>query len=434
MRKTIFLLVMIGLCESAAAADLNYAPSPSDNPMKGLVPYASADGRDQFPHSLEFQYFALGDLMTGENAFDWSLIENTLATTSSHGNQLVLRIYLETPGKKDGLPQFLIDQGLKITQWKSDDGMNYTPDYEDASLRRAMKSFITAFGKKYDGDSRIGYITCGILGMWGEWHDYPRAELFASRDVQNEVLNAYEKSFNKTPVLHRYPAGPDHYAYVRNDTRPMGYHDDSFAWATLDTGRGSDDWFYMSLLKQAGPKAIDKWKTFPIGGEIRPELWKAHFSDNPHPKQQDFSECVRQTHVTWLMDSGLFNKRRPVSAERIERAKAEVSKMGYELHISKCQLSDGFLSLTVENRGVAPFYQDWPVELWCSAPTIKTRPIITDWKLSEVMPGESVQWKIEMSSINDLTVQLRVIHPMKGGKPLRFANAEMQGDTLIVRF
>jgi hypothetical protein len=433
MRSILFIAATVYLSVYASAVDLVYAPSPADNPMKGLVPYVDADGRDHFPCSLEFRYFAFSDLMTGPEQFDWSAIEKTLAKTSSRGNQLVLRVFLETPGKKKGVPNFLVDQGLKITQWKSDDGMNYTPDYENDLLGKAMRDFIAAFGKKYDGDPRIGYITCGILGMWGEWHDYPREELFASKKVQNEILEAYEVAFTKTAVLHRYPAGADNYQYARNDTRPMGYHDDSFAWATLDTGKEDDSWFYMSLLNAAGSEAMNKWEAHPIGGEIRPELWKAHFTDKPHKKQQDFTKCVQQTHVTWLMDSGLFGHRKP-SADRVSRAKSEVSKMGYELYVSKAEVADGLLTFTVENRGVAPFYQDWPIEFAYSAPTIKTRPILTDWKLSEVMPGQRIKWQVSVPPTDDLQVQLRVIHPMEGGKPLRFANAEMQGDKLTIAF
>jgi hypothetical protein len=47
----------------------------------------------------------------------------------------------------------------------------------------------------------------------------------------------------------------------------LGYHDDSVAWATLDTGRKNEDWFYLAALRKAGPAAMGRWKTAPIGGE-----------------------------------------------------------------------------------------------------------------------------------------------------------------------
>ena len=231
----------------------------------------------------------MNQLMKGEETFDWEPVERKLADISSRGCQAVIRIYIEYPGKASAMPKFLADQGVKITRYQHDGQLNLTPDYRDPRLRSAMQSFIAAFGDKYDGDPRVGFITMGLLGHWGEWHTYPRDELFAPEAVQAEVMDAFERSFKSTKVLMRYPAGPGAWRKAPNHTRPFGYHDDSFAFATLDTGREQDSWFFQSLLRAAGEPALSKWKTQPIGGEIRPEVWGCVF-DNPScvPAGQDF--------------------------------------------------------------------------------------------------------------------------------------------------
>lgn len=416
------------------AGDLVYSPEPVDNPLSGLVPYVSADGRTQFPQSMEFRYFALNQVMNGWGTYDWEPIERTLKQTGKRGNQLIFRVYLEYPGERIAVPDFLVGEGVKITKWKSPDGQCHTPDYDSPVLRRAMREFIAALGKKYDGDPRVGFITAGMLGAWGEWHNYPREDLYPSKDAQKDVMTAFATAFKKTHVLLRYPAGADHYHYTANHEAPFGYHDDSFAWATLDTGKKQDDWFFVPALKQAGEGAVTRWQTHAIGGEIRPELWPRLFTDKPHKKQQDFAACVRQTHVTWLMDTGLSNSRKPPSKERVAAAKNDVRLMGYELFVSKATLLDGTLKLTVTNQGVAPFYYDWPVEVRYSAPKIRTRPLFPDWKLSEVMPGKPVVWEVELGASEEVRVRVRVANPMAGGKPLRFANAEMQGEWLALEF
>ena len=48
---------------TAGAADLAYAPAPADNPSRGLCPMR--DRGTRFPHSLEFRYLPLRDLMRG---------------------------------------------------------------------------------------------------------------------------------------------------------------------------------------------------------------------------------------------------------------------------------------------------------------------------------------------------------------------------------
>jgi hypothetical protein len=294
-----------------------------------------------------------------------------------------------------------------------------------------LKRFIEALGERYDGDPRIGYITAGLLGTWGEWHTYPRSELMASKEVQAEVMNAYEQAFRKTPVLLRYPAGDDAWAHASNDRRRLGYHDDSFAWATLDTGKESDSWFFIPALQAAGPRAVDKWKTSPIGGEIRPEVWGQIFDEHPtHPHAQDFAECVRQTHVTWLMDTGMF--REQASEARMKNAIEQVRKMGYEFHLVSSETRRAAsgavkLSIAIRNTGVAPFYHDWRVELAAIDRDEQLHPIPVDWKITGLLPEEAPRvWTIELpkrSQPEDLNgFAVRVVNPLPNGISLRFAN------------
>lgn len=289
-------------------------------------------------------------------------------------------------------------------------------------MRKALVGFIEALGEKYDGDPRIGFLTAGILGLWGEWHNYPRSELMASEETQILVMEAFEHAFTQTPILLRYPAGEDHYAYASNANRPFGYHDDSFDWATLDTGRPEDDWYFLPSLRAAG--ALEKWKRVPIGGEIRPELWEKSFTDMPHPKAQGFDECVRQTHATWLMDTGLFTKRFPVPDDRRERAIRSVQRMGYEFHVAKWKKTGNEIEIEVENRGVAPFYRDWPVEFAAG------KQIVAHFDLRGILPGESRTWTARVAGEGPF--RLRVPNPMEGGKPLRFANREQGAEWLVL--
>jgi hypothetical protein len=260
---------------TAEGVRLESAPSPPDNPLKGLVPYAdyADEKKSHFPHSLEFDYLSLAELMRGPSDFEWEPLENLLENISARGNQAVFRIWIEYPGKESGLPDYLREAGVKVTEWKNPDDEKtcYSPDYDDERVVSALEAFIGALGKRYDGDPRIGFITAGLLGSWGEWHTYPREDLFASPGTQRRVLDAYEKAFNQSPILLRYPAGKDDGQWAANAHYEMGYHDDSFAWGTLDRGK-ENDWFFMPILKKAGDAALNKWRTQPIGGEVRPEL------------------------------------------------------------------------------------------------------------------------------------------------------------------
>lgn len=431
---SLVILVIISISFGATRRLLEYAPAPIDNPLKGLVPY-QGDVRDKFAHSMEFQYIPYSTLVKGYDQFDWDPLEQILNDIAGRGHQAVFRVVLEYPGRTNLIPDFLIKDGLKVHRYlntnTSPPAPVETPDYEDEHLRRSLKGFIAALGRQYDGDPRIGFITAGLLGTWGEWHDYPREDLFASKAVQIEIMDAYEAAFRITPILLRYPAGDNDRQYAGNASRNFGYHDDSFAWATLHTGKQGQQWFFMTRLEAAGPQAIEKWKQAPIGGEIRPEAWGQVFDEKPQNDHiQDILQCVEVTHVTWLMDSGMFRQKQ--HAERINRAMHVVRRMGYEFHVAAVTISNldsGQLqvSLEVENRGVAPFYYDWRPEyaFLSDGQPIRTFPGLG--KIKGLLPGQKPTLWTDKLDIMDVpagryTLAVRIPNPMKGGKPVRFAN------------
>ncbi len=427
----------------AGERTLNYAPSPPDNPLKGFVAYLGSG--DPFPHSLEWDYLPIAAVMTGPQAYDWTAFEEKLDAAASRGCQFIIRWYLDYPGQEPGTPKWLVDQGVRLHVWKNTNTQPfppqtcYTPDYEDPRLRRAMIDFIAAFGAKYDGDSRLAYIPLGILGTWGEWHNYPKEEWWASKTVQAEVMDAYEQAFKTTPLLHRYPAGKDDFWQAPNAQRALGYHDDSFCWATTHTGRKEDDWFFETRLHAAA--VIDRWKSSPIGGEIRPEVWKTVFDDPPvTPKGQDFDACLAATHATWLCHDGAFADGGAQGEER-QRTLDAARRLGYEFHVPTAVFPEHVrgdsmpITIRVENRGVAPFYYPWKLELGVlddQGEIVASQP--TDWSLLKILPSEPPHTWSAKVPLDDLksgasyTLALRVINPLTTGKSLRFANETQDAD------
>ena len=153
-------------------------------------------------------------------------------------------------------------------------------------------------------------------------------------------MDAYEAAFKTTPVLLRYPAGEKDDQKAKNADRKFGYHDDSFAWATLHTGKKGDDWFYMTALKAAGPDAEAKWKTHPdrrgdppggVGRGVRRQAGKKADPELPR---------VRGGDARHLADGQRHVRRRSRQADRIKRAEEEVRRMGYEFHAPAVTIGD----------------------------------------------------------------------------------------------
>lgn len=431
---SVFVLLLASLAARSAEALPDYAPAPPDNPLKGFAPYAGQ--AREFPHSLEFNYLPVGAVMKGPDEFDWQPLERLLGDVASRGCQTVFRFYLEYPNKPVGVPQFLLDAGVRIyTNMVGEAGLPeqmLTPDYEDSRLRAALMHFVGVLGARYDGDARIGFITAGLLGKWGEWHDFPLNQLWASQTVQRELMEAYASAFKRTPILLRYPAAEADPAYAANHMQIFGYHDDSFAWATMPTERQSDNWFFLARMQRSGAEAMNKWRAHPIGGEVRPEVWRGLWDEPPStPPGQEFLRCVEATHATWLMDSSIAH---PLTASQRERAMTGARQLGYEFYVASTGLQMDAtrrvlnVCVTLRNLGVAPFYADWPVEL--GALDAQGKLVATwkpGWRLPGLLPNDADRrWEYAANTQQVATgryhLLLRVPNPMPNGRPLRFAN------------
>jgi len=406
---------------------LGHSASPTNNPLKGFMPFSG--NYTTFPHSMEWSYLPLRPMMTGPTNFNWSSLDTLLNTVSNRGHQTVFRVYLDYPGSSTGIPQYLLDAGLPIL---GSNGPSLSPDYENPMLRQALTNFIAALGARYDGDPRIGFITVGLLGFWGEWHTYPNTSWFASSTVQNLVLAAYTNAFSKTRLLLRYPTVT---GTLNPATLPFGYHDDSFAYSTI----APPSWHFLGQMTAEGE--TNKWKTQPIGGEVRPEVQSCMWDTNQPtcvPAGQEFSNCVALSHASWMIHHRAFSP--GFTGDQKTRAVAGGASMGYELYVTNATLVDASVSgslrvdLQLRNTGVAPFYYDWPVQLAArNSNNVLVKTWTTTWKLSPLLPAATnTLWAWNQAG-HGLTagphkILLRVQNPLTNGVPFRFANVTQDAD------
>lgn len=415
---------------------LCYAKGPDDNPLKGFMPfsqyYEDPAFSPVFPHSMEWLYLPLSCLMDGERSFTFSTgLEPQLEAIAARGHQVALRVYLDYPCKESGLPSYLRKQGVQVRRYDAFGG-GECPDYSNPTLMNALIGFIRAFGASYDGDPRIGFVTVGLIGFWGEWHTYPYDGVndpqnwMPSAQWQTDILRAYVEAFVHTKLLVRYPIDASVHL-------PIGYHDDSFAFSTLY----EQPHFFMRLIEEA--KVLDKWRSCPIGGELRPELQNGIWARKGPEEAEDFDACVRATHASWLINQGVFMLDFLPGVPSFHRALHAHRCLGYELFVDRAcvERSGHVLSVSVEmkNLGVAPFYYDWEVELGFIESTVQALSVmgIRDWRVSDIMPGEvATVWRTQIP-LEQLPghldkILLRVKNPLTAGQNLRFSNVEQDAD------
>jgi hypothetical protein len=409
------------------------APGIDENPLRGFVPYASTkQTADAFPHSMEWFYLPLSDVVTGPDTYDWTPLEKQLTAIAGRGHQAIFRFYLDYPKEPSGIPNYLLAAGLKTFPYDdSGNGLSATPsvspDYRDPRLIDCLLHFIHAFGVRYDGDVRVAYLTAGLYGFWGEWHvhDHPfpgeSSGWSITQKNKDALLQAYVESFHRTPVLVRVPDVTEDRELLAH----FGFHDDSFLQDTF----GPERWHFWAKMGQAG--VTNFWQAHPMGGEIYPELQSGLFDAWPNRVGQPAMLSIGVTHATWMLDADLFvTPNTPLQRANAQRAER---MLGYTLYCREWQLErnkDGSTTITVrmQNRGVAPIYYAWPVEAEAmDADGQIVGRASAAWPLPELLPGKTEEWSISFSSVPTTakTILLRIANPMPGGHPVAFANAEM---------
>jgi hypothetical protein len=223
------------------------------NPMKGLMSSPSWTGGTPppgMPSSLEFHYVGMDRVMTGDNTFDWAVLDKTIQDAASRNNHVIWRVYVHYPGRTLALPRYLIDAGVKLVQTKE---AGLSPQYEDPKLLVALEQLIKAMGARYDGHKSIAFIQLGLLGYWGEWHTYPDKGILAD-STQDTVVEWYKNAFKTTKLQARGLT-------KKSVESGIGLHDDSFAYSSLSSTIG---WFFWPQVVAAGQTNF--WKTTVMGG------------------------------------------------------------------------------------------------------------------------------------------------------------------------
>jgi hypothetical protein len=199
----------------------------------------------------------------------------------------------------------------------------------------------------------------------GEWHTYPDYGLISTSTMET-VASWYNAAFQ---TIRMQVCSPLDSAYAAG----MGFHDDSFAYSTLDGAANGNvvvDWFFYPRLQAAG--YTDFWKRGVMGGETRPAIQATVFSpDYPAGTEyhQDFMECVNTTHATYMVNFAAFADS-GYSGTTLDNARHAHARMGYNFQVTNVAVASKSrgsvtVDVTVRQTGVAPFYYPLSLDLSC---------------------------------------------------------------------
>jgi hypothetical protein len=416
MKRIIVILTIAGLFTAAATAG-SFSPAKTandiNNPHKGFMlwgtDYSDGPADNYYGATIYHIYMPWREIETSDQVFDWVGFENhhLRPILNDHPNAtFVLRPVADYPDGADSgitlfyggtdlkrdFPAFLTNSPINITAWNytecDGDGPGITPDWNDPTMITQMVQFVTAFGKRYDGDPRITAVQTGMLGLWGEWHQSGCEVHAPGSAAKIAVRDAYTAAFKSTPLQTRYPRDPDAVGVE------FGFHEDYFPSFTGKDVYGfpdaddSGDWSMYYCFKHVTPASTNNWLSNPISGESPMNSQKQTWTDD----FDDIITVLHKYHFSFLGPAGGHETDgNQIKLNEIKRT------LGYNLHIERCDWPDTIgtgipfeITLVITNSGSAPCYHDFPVELaLCQTDGTPLWKKNFAFDLKKVTPGKS---------------------------------------------
>jgi len=370
------------------------------NPLKGFVMFVNETSKRPFPLSLEYLRLDLNKILPEENKVDLDYLERELSSAKKRKVQLIIRIVCDIPGK-DVIPEWA-KKKFKLIPYTYKTGVEYySLDYNDEKLLNAFDNLIKKLGEKYDGDGRIAFWELGTYGHWGEWHmTYVNKTLRATDETKEKILNMHLKYFKKTMSLVRIPE-------EINKNKSIGYYHDSFA--------GVEDDNHMDKLFNR-TNTWDKPLKYGFGGEIDPDLKNDIFGLEEYLKRMEID--FYKYHPTFLINNNVYRHYETLIEKYpnfIENRNRFEKMMGYNYYSKKGEIkieknkndkNKIDISLTIENKGVAPFYYDWKINFAIIKSDNNGNITIYDERESQlsikgILPKNSVIWNYNFENVKD---------------------------------
>lgn len=365
-----------------------------NNPYMGWAPWANGGPYIQ-PHRLVYINVSWAKLEPREGFYDFNSLElkNKFEYWSNKGVKIILRINMDYPRSRVhmDIPKWLYDKIKEDGTWYDIPyGKGFSPDYSNSVLIDYHKKLINALAARYDKNSLIPFIAIGSIGHWGEFHTYKRRNYtipFPSTLITDQYVTHYINAFNNKYLLMRRP-------FQIAKTNEMGLFNDSFGDRNQTYNYFIDyinNGYIDYLTNEYQPQMQNYWINAPSGGEF------ADFPGLEYFKEASINQtlmALEDSHVSWLGPS--FPGYETIGGTLKDNLNQVLNKMGYRFVVRSVSNNNTIkagnslaINLILENKGVAPFYYKWPLEISLSDSKgiiklkVLTKDDITNW-----LPGE----------------------------------------------
>jgi len=360
-----------------------------ENPYLGWMAWASVDPNEKIvqPFSTVYMDVKWAEFEPQKGKYDFETLENTyhLSYWKSQGKRVILRFVMDDVVDNGGehrmdIPQWLYEEllaenfngkgaGTFYYEPEALGGGGFSPNYESELLIGYHQKVIAALGERFDDASILAFVQVGSLGHWAEMHTWPEGTgEFPNPELVGVYMSSYTDAFHNVKLAARKP-----YPYAAQNN--WGLYNDMFGnVGASDTFRdyftdGCTDMPHATVEEVAASKMPEFWKSGYSGGEFAEGNVRKWTGDDAIAATL---RLIRQSHSSLIGPCAPTDVlERDADAHEWDRNFDLMrSTMGYHLRvesITKVESAKPGDTITFEiminNRGVAPFYYAWPMEL-----------------------------------------------------------------------
>lgn len=437
----IFTWFIFPLIDTSSQLRMTYEISDEvfGNPLMGYAPVA---GCDNISDDVTLLYVDISwrewEPEKGKYDIEAIIDDNQLERWRAEGRHIVLRFMCDKPDDERhmDIPDWLYDEiGGQGTWYDISYGQGFAPDYNNALMIEYHRLAVEALGEALGEDGFVAYVQLGSLGHWGEWHvDYNSGiQRMPPEAVRDEYIRPWIAAFPHARILMRRPfnAAVTYGFGLYNDM--TGHAEDTERWLSWIANGGE---YSQTGEETALSPMHEPWNTAPIGGELTSSMPMEQLMVSD---LEQLLELVERSHMTFIGP-------KVAEAEFHDGYYALLDRLGYRIAVTEAGLeqtnSGVTLTLTWENFGAAPLYQDWPVNIYvCHEDGSVIETVQTRLQLSSLVPGithtETVTLHTEgllQGALPAYTICVGIVDPMTGENAVRLAMQAPQLNNATILF
>ncbi len=347
-----------------------------------------------------------------QGEFRYTFIKDILRAARAAGQHVMLRLMAHSTRWQDDVPAWLRSI---ISCPERPDMMRVKDSPTDPRFLKLFGTAVRVLGNRFDSDPTLACVDISMPGAWGEGH---KLELFPKEDIR-ALTQTYLDSFPNTRLYCQAGA-----PWLVNDvcrTHSVGVRAD---------GLGEPKHTHERYPQVFSELPADLWQKSPVSFESYWWLgeWKR--------RGWDLDEIIEST-LGWHVSS--FNgKSMPIPEEWRPKIERWIDRMGYHFHLSEAVLpasaSCGTIlegAFTIENLGVAPPYEAYPVTVRLTAQNGAAAEFPLPLDVRTLLPGVR-ECRFALPLPNDFTVgpadlSVRCGHPEA---PVHFCSDLPAGNVL----